>query len=143
MKMVRLYIDPKLKKEPLIEMESPSLTMFVAQTAANLLASSRGGYPSDEIIPEKDPVGYILASRLSWAHHGFTNALVSQADFLYAVVETSVRMRMPVVFQDRLIASLITEALEAFQIWKTNLIKVQKERHGEDWGDATKFNHMD
>lgn len=143
MEMARLYVDSLGRRDPLVEMQSPTLVMFIAQTAACLLAATIG-YPRDDTEPLDDPIGSILVSRMDWAPHGFTNALLSQAALLYAVVDASVKMGMPIpTFFDRKIALLITDALAAFQEWKTDLIQAQKEEFGEQWGDATSSNQMD
>lgn len=141
--MFIIYVDASGTRAPLVEINTPTLSVFLAQIAASLLAAAKS-YPRDGTIPEADPVGSILDIRMRWAPHGFTNGLVSQAELLYQVVHTSVAMGRPTpnIMSEEL-ALLITDALAVFQEWKTDLIRAQKEEFGESWGDATSFNQMD
>lgn len=125
--------------ECLIRFDSSDLKMFANQIAANLIAASKSYPVGVNPYPKDDPVGGILVQRMNWASHGFINALQTEAKFLYLLVEYAVkRARLPFTME-RTEATLITDALNAYQEWKTELCRAEQEEMGEHWGTATGF----
>lgn len=128
--------------DTLLKLRPSELLGLVGQTAASLIVACES-YPRNGSAPKESPIGKILVERMNWADHGFTNALLSQANFLYALVTDAVDRRQPPALMEKSTAKLVTDALAAFQRWKTSLCQAEQEEHGEHWGTATLFFQKD
>jgi len=134
---VRDRADPVL-----MEMEQVTLSFLACQTAASVLQACTEypatDYPIDG--PSGSRIGRWLTSSQNWASHGFTNALQSQVQFLYALVEAHVKAGGKTHFLgDPSVKKLVAEALATYQGWKTMVCRDRQTRSGEHFGTATGF----
>lgn len=84
-----------------------------------------------------------LKKYVNWADHGFTNALLSQVEFVYNFMSH-------VILKDNYLFSIfsgekqiIVEALKSFQQFKTELCNQEEKEHGKGWGTGTPFYKKD
>ena len=134
---VRDYADPVL-----MEMEQVTLMFLVCQTAASILQACAEYPATDDLIdgPSGSGIGRWLTASQNWASHGFTNALQSQVQFLYALVEAHVKAGGKTHFLgDPSVKKLVADALTTYQGWKTMVCRDGQARNGGHWGTATGF----
>jgi len=95
-------------------------------------------YPIDGSDPTGGP-GKVLVGRMNWASHGFTNALLTQVNWLYGIVEVVVDAKgcAPALFNSVATVDLVIDALSAFQKWKEANCRKMQEKYGPEWGIAT------
>jgi hypothetical protein len=137
------------RQESIIEFEDiGTLKRFIIQTAANVLLSCEQ-YPTGIREKPVKGIGEIITDRFDWDSPIFTNALMTQVKFLFAIVENAIVSNgLPYNFvdeekEDMQIREIIADALTAFQGWKTEINRNEKKEFGKEWGDATKFVRMD
>lgn len=121
-----------------IKFEPATFKKFAEQTAASIIVACKG-YPRDGSSPKEDPIGSVLTKRMSWADHGYTNALISQVEFLYALVVCMTETGRKPFATDIETAKLIADALDEFQKWKTDVCNAEQLIHGKNWATATGF----
>lgn len=133
--LVRL--GPAGRGNPLVEVESTSLTFLAYQTAASVIHTCNENPPDAKRMNRG--ASAILETRVNWADHGLLNALLAQIGFLYALVEAQVELGQRTVLFMLDSPSIITDALSAFQAWKT----AYAEALGGKYGKKTVFYRKD
>ncbi len=119
------------------EFDHIEFKMLMVQTAACVIDEIQtapiDGYPSER-------AGGILRKRTRWGPQGYVNAIQSQVEFLYGAIPVAAKKFS---FWEKSEAELVTEALEKYQAYKTQLVEEGYRKFGEHWGDSTGFNKAD
>jgi hypothetical protein len=139
------------KSQTCLVFEDLSFKWLVMQTAATVLYICEQRSPSNQFGPgeradeKHDPIEIKLSAYENWAENGFTNALQTQVSLIYDFISLvlSDRNYLNVYLFEQNEPRLLTDALIAYQAWKTAKIAADKARYGEHWGDASPFNRKD
>lgn len=131
----------KLAGHTVVQINSVSMSFFTDQVAATILKEVET-MPIDGYLKTKpaEGVGGELAKRFDWDGAGFVNSLLDQVSFVYAYVKYLVENTKHLPLPNGAELQLYADALQAFQDWKTRLVKAEKDIHGPVWGDAMDFN---
>ena len=117
--------------------------MLALLSASMIIKECEKFQPDGELnnYPEcRDTALGILHEHISWAPHGFVNALQSHVELVYAYQEAVIDQKL-LIGPDFDEAVLIAKCLEIYQTWKDVLVGREKIVHGEHWGDASGFNN--
>jgi hypothetical protein len=150
------FSSPAMLSEGALHLNAFDLARFAVTTAAEILH-----YLRDNPLPKGSTQAHPAVTLLQERHIDVcggldVNYLIYKAAPLFALVEAEVTMggrrvlwalsRLDNRFYSEIDASrkLIAEALQALQVYKTEVVRLQKVAHGvAHWGDATNFNQMD
>jgi len=132
------FFEGAQKIDHLILIGGSDLNFFFLQTSASIIQACK-----EYKYFSNSPILNIIKEKCTWAEHGYTNCLLSQVKFIYFLVEFSViNKHLPYMMGGKSI-ELLTDALQAFQNYKTYLIEEEQKEMGKNWGAATNFNTMD
>lgn len=137
---MNIFVDEN-KIRLLLETETTTVKMTALFSAAVILRECQD-YPLNEDERPVQGASAELAKWVSWAPHGYfyLNSLQLHVEFIYEFVK---RQKDMLIFWDRGEQELLYEALKAYQMVKSEIIRRAKLIHGPNWGDATGFNKMD
>jgi hypothetical protein len=87
-----------------------------------------------------------LKQHINWAAHGYLNALIQEAAFMYGMIKQFLGMpdgyaKLSILDHESI--PIFQRALLQFQTWKTREIKQDQSYHSPNWGTATGFNKFD
>jgi hypothetical protein len=119
--------------EYLVKFNNVDLFFFLKQISAYIVSELEGN---------KRDAQKVLKEFTNWADHGYTNALQYSVEFLYTMLSEIPNNMIKFNCSDNEV-KLFKKALSLYQIYKTNLIKKEKEEMGKNWGVATEFNQKD
>lgn len=132
----------------LLKIDSIRLKSLLLQSAACVLECCEhySFGPEGAVIPQDAPIGRILRKYTRMAENGYVNAVQSQVQLLYAIVKEIVASEGKthiILILEQGDINLITNALDAYQKYKTAICKAEQETHGEHWGTAMDFFKVD
>lgn len=78
-----------------------------------------------------------------WADHGFVNAALFQAQFVFDFFEEATKDGVMVIFGDRGVFKLFIRMTESIQRWRDIIRARDRKVHGEHWGTAMGFYSFD
>lgn len=139
------------KQTMCLEFEPIAFKLLVVQTAATVLYICEQQSPGNQFSPGDqpdevyDPIAVRLSTYENWAVQGYTNAFQAMVVLLYDFVKMVVNDEKTLTLHwfEHDEPRLITDALTAYQEWKTAKVAADKVRFGEHWGDAMPFNSKD
>lgn len=128
----------KLGNEGFIyKMEPVDFAQLVAQTAANILVQ----VPQMSLGNEMYGAAKILPGYVTWAPHGYVNALQTEVEFLYEALPFMTGDTGYLFGKGERL--LVRDALRAYQEYKTKVVQEQQRVNGKDFGSGTEFNKKD
>lgn len=129
-----------LSNSMLLSMDSTTVAFLCHGAASDIIYFCGYNEPDSEHRPSHGPSA-ILSERMSrWAECGIHNVIHFQVEFIYSVVEYQINSSH-LILRDTESLLLITEALRAYQNWKTKVCQKDQERHGKMFGTGTEFFH--
>lgn len=141
-----------LKQIKTFQVDPFDFKLLAVQTAATVLFICKNRSPAVFSSPDEgdgeayDPIAIILSTYQNWADNGYINSLQAMVELLYDYVQDQIDDTSRSFLLSSGDRRIITDALAAYQAWKTDRIAADKARLGkgyEHWGDATGFNQMD
>lgn len=122
---------------PMIQPDN--LSMMMVGMMANTIAWTED---------EKDRSYQIMNEEITdWAEHGYTNAKLTQAQFIYDFFEEFLKHDthkfMGIIFTSRGHFTLFIRMTEAVQAWRDRVRDEERKKYGPNWGSALKFMTFD
>ena len=137
-----LVFDPIRMK--MLAMNTAATILVICESRDPAVAHSPSEGPNGANEDGYDPIAQKLSGYVSWAADGYTGSLQAMIEFVYDYVTVQLNDSQEISLHSPGEKRVITDALRAYQVWKTAFTQAERNRLGnQNFGISSEFNTKD